>query len=67
MNMGCNGKKFYTYFTCRFTEDRFKVVVLVDSTDTPESVAKKLQDKVNQMEREYLQENVARFNYFNKD
>jgi hypothetical protein len=67
MNIGCQGKVFYAYFVCRFDDCEYKVSVEVNETDTPAIVAKKLQEKADEIEREALERSLTGFAFFQGD
>jgi hypothetical protein len=64
MSIGYDGKTFYTYFVCRFDDREYKVSVPALTGDTPASVAKKLQDKADLIEREVLEGRLKEFAFF---
>jgi len=66
MSMGCDGKTFYVYFTCRYDEGRYEARVPIDSTDTVESVAKKIQARMNEIELEEIRKDMRGFIFFKK-
>lgn len=67
MGCGCDGKTFYVYFTSRYDEERYEARVPVDSTDTPESVAKKLHNRMNEMELLHMLRDLRTFAFFKRD